>query len=442
MRYSFSNKQIVKNAIIAWLYSFVISLFLVIVFSNLYEYPMLEIIASFAISISVATFYAIVAYFINANKSFSVDGKGICFYVKNKVVKIIAFNEIIETDISYSMLFKSVRIITLKTQTEKIAFSINFKVYQLIRDYFPIFNDRKEESLINFTSKYKLKTLLMQYCVIVFYFATGMLIVSPIISSILKKYSKFYAESMKLFFSLAVFIFLLIFIGYTLFFFYKFFAYARHTLRYDGALKLEYYKFNRQKKNNQINNVIGIKQVKSIFSFLFNVEQVYIIWKNDKDIVQNDFIPFCLSSEDVQKLKKIFFAEEEKIEPINKTTYKYLIFPLSLIFVGIVGLSILFTPWFLILFLAIAPCTWENLKNRGSFVGEGIVAVNNGAFSKKTYIFKTNEIKGLACTDRFFETKSSYASYEMYIDGYSGVYLIGLFNRDLEQKIVEKIKDK
>ena len=74
-------------------------------------------------------------------------------------------------------------------------------------------------------------------------------------------------------------------------------------------------------------------------------------------------------------------------------------------------------------------------------MGEGIVVFNNGVFSKKSYIFKLGEIKGISVTDRFFETKTTYASFEVFVDGYSGIYILGFYDRSLEQKIVEKIKD-
>ena len=61
--------------------------------------------------------------------------------------------------------------------------------------------------------------------------------------------------------------------------------------------------------------------------------------------------------------------------------------------------------------------------------------------TKRIYTFKISEIQGITKTERFFETKAPYATYEIYIEGYSGVYVLGVYNRQLEQKIIEKIKD-
>jgi len=441
MRYNFSKKQVIKNSLTAFLYAFILSTFLIAVVSNLYNNFWIEILAAFSISVSVAIVFSMVNYIFYLRKTFEIDENGIIFYVKDKVVKTIEFSSVIETDISKSMIYGNNRVIALTTEKETIRFSINYKVYQRIRHFFPIFNDRKDESLIRLTPKYKLKTLLMQYSIIVFYFSVAFMILAPMVVNLLKKYSAFYYESTRLFYLLCIGIFALLILGYTLYFFYKFFTYSRHSLRFDGTLKLEYYRFNKQKRNNEIKNIIGIKHVKSIFSSLFNLEQIYIIWKNERDIVQNDFVPFCLTSQDVKKLKSAIFNEEEKLEKIPKKVGLHSIFTLVVFTFAIIVLSLLFSPWCLMTSLIVLPCIVANFKTRGSFVGEGIIPLSNGVLTKRIYTFKIPEIQGVTVTDRFFETKSEYATYEIYIEGYSGVYVMGVYKRDLEQKIIKKIKN-
>ena len=441
MRYYFSKKQIIKNSLLAFVYTFIVSLFLIAVLSNLYSNILLELLAVFSVSLAVAIVFALINYIFYKRKTFSVDESGIVFYNKDNVIKKIDFSSVLETNIARGIIFAKNRVITLKTQEEAITFTVNGSVYQHIRGFFNIFNDEKESGLINFTPKYKLKTLLMQYCVIFFYSAVLLLIVTPIISALLKAYSKFYADAIRLYIGLCVFVILSILIGYTIYFFYKFIAYAKHSLRFDGTLKLEYFRFGKQKHNYEIKNIIGLKKVKSIFSFLFNLEQVYIIWKNDRDIIQNDFIPFCLSKQDVQKLESVLFNEQIKSEKIKKKTYFYEIFPVTISTFVTVGLSLIFTPWFLLLLLIIASLGLANLLNRSSYVGEKVVALTNGLITNRTYIFKVEQIKGVTITDRFFETKCPYACYEILLDGYSGVYAMGVYERDLEQKIIKKLKD-
>lgn len=441
MRYNFSKKQVIKNSITAFVYSLIVSTFLIAVISNLYFNVVLELIACFVLSLSFAGLFSMVNYVRYLSKTFEIDKEKITFYIKNKAVKVLYFTQVIETDISKSLIYGNNRIITLTTEKETIRFSINYKVYQHIREFFPIFNDRKDESLIRLTPKYKLKTLLMQYCTIIFYFAVAFLILAPIVVNLLKKYSSFYHESTRLFFVGSLTLFILLMLGYTIYFFHKFFVYSRHSLRYDGGLKLEYYRFNKQKRNNEIKNIIGIKHVNSIFSFLFNLEQIYIIWKNDRDIVQNDFVPFCLTRQDVKKLKDAIFGEDEVLEPLPKKLSVYSVFTLCVFTFAITLLSILFSPWCLMLFLIVVPCLISNFLTRGSFVGDKIIAISNGVLTKRIYTFKISEIQGITKTERFFETKAPYATYEIYIEGYSGVYVLGVYNRQLEQKIIEKIKD-
>ncbi len=440
MKYNFSKKQVIKNSMLAFVYSFIITLFVIAIISNLYTNVWLEILASLTISLSVAVVFSLINYISYLSKTFTIDKEGITFYIKEKPVKTILFKNLIETNIAKSFLYGNNRVVSLITEKENISFSVNYKVYQHIRGFFPIFNDRKDESLIRFNNKYKIKTLLLQYCIISFYFATACMVISTIVVGLLKRYSVFYKEAIRLYFIVCIAFFCLIFLGYTIYFFYKFFAYGRHSLRFDGTLKLEYYRFNKQKCNYEIKNVIGVKHVKNIFSFLFNLEQIYIIYKNDRDIVQNHFVPFCLTSQDVAKLKLALFDEQEKLEKISKKSIFYSVFPFVLTSVGLVVLSILFTPWLLMFFCLIIPCFIANFKTRSSYVGDKIISLSNGVLAKRIYTFKTKDIKAITITDRFFETKSPYAAYEILIEGYSGVYVMGVFDRDLEQKIVEKIK--
>ena len=440
MRYSFSKKQIIKNSILAYIYSLICTTFLLICVSELYYKLALEFLACQAISVSVAIFYAVCAYSRRSRKTFSIDEQGIIFYIKNKEVKRIEHSELIETYISKSI-FKGNRIINLTTQSGTISFAVNYRVYQRIRHFFPIFNDQKEKGIIEFTNKYMLKTLAMRVTVIVFLFALATLIFSPILLGLLYKASDHFKQAKKVYFIFLVASVSALLVAYVIYFFVKFFMYKRHSIRYDGTLKVEYYKFGKQKNNLEIKTIQAVREVRSVFSKIFGLVQVYLIHKNADGLIVNDLIPFCLTQEDANKLKSLIFTEQPTLKKAKKSCYGFCVFPIILMTALTVFLSVLFTPWFLFGLLAVALYYLFYIKNREWGLGEKVFSFSCGTFSKTVYTFKSEFIKGVGVSQRFFETRLPYAYYEILTEGENGVYLLGPYEKDLAEKIKEKLKD-
>lgn len=440
MRYNFSKKQIIKNSLIVFVYSLIISLFLLACISQIYSNFGLEILACISLSLGVTGIYALFGYLLHARKTFSVDEECVIFFLKNQEVKRIYHNELIETNIAKSI-FKGNRIINLTTKTETVSFAVNFRVYQRIRGFFPIYNDRKEDGLIKIDRAYKYKTLFMRLSVMVFYSAVLSLILTPIMLGLLYNISDFYSQAKQVYFLFLGLGIVTLLVCYVIYFYFKYFFYSRHLLRYDGALKVEYYKFGKQKCNYEIKSIAGIKEVHSIFSNLFGLVQVYLIHKNSDDVIVNSIIPFCLTKQDADKLKKEIFGEQIRLEKPSKKIYCHCLFPLLLISLLILFLAKLFTPMFLFAFIGIAMYYAFYIKNRACGVGDKAFAFSGGALSKAVYIFKAESIKGFTATERFFETKAPYLCYEILVEGENGVYILGLYERDLSEKIKEKLKD-
>jgi len=440
MKYNFSKKQIIKNSFIAFIYTFIICAFISACISQLYYNFLLELIACINVSIGVTAIFAIISYLRHSRKTFSVNEQGVYFFVNGKEVKRILHSELIETNISKSI-FKGNRVINLTTNEETISFAVNFRVYQRIRGFFPIFNDEKKESLIAIDSPYKLKTLAMRLCVMLFFFSVVALIVTPIMLGLLSEISDHYQDAKK-----AYFIFMLSLLGvlvvvYLVYFFVKFFMYARHSIRFDQTLKVEYYKFGKQKCNFEIKDVQGVKEIRSIFSKLFGIEQVCIIHKNTDDVIVNDLIPFCITLEDAKKLKQAVLNEEVVENSPSKKIYGYCAFPIILVSALIIFLSVLFTPVFLLSFIGLMLFYAFFIKHRGYAIGEKVIAFSCGSISKSVYTFKCEYVKGFTATERFFERKTPYLSYEILIEGENGVYVLGPYERELAEKIKEKLKD-
>ncbi len=440
MRYNFSKKQIIKNSFIAFCYTLIICTFILACLSQIYYNFWLELIACISISIGVTAYFAIISYLRHSRKSFSINEQEIIFFIKGKEVKRIALADLIETNIAKSI-FKGNRVINLTTKSETISFAVNFRVYQRIRGFFPIFNDKKEDGLITIDGKYKLKTLAMRLCLIFFFFSLVTLIVTPIMLGLLTNIADHYEDSRRIYFFLMAGMLVALLLVYLAYFFIKFFLYTRHSIRFDGALKVEYYKFGKQKCNFEIKDVEGIKEVRSIFTRLFGIEQVYIIHKNTDDVIVNDLIPFCITLEDARKLKKEIFKEECVESSPSKKIYGYCVFPIILLTSLIIFLSILFTPVFLLAFVAVALFYAFFMKNRGYAIGTKAMCFSCGSVSKSVYTFKCKYVKGFTATERFFERKMPYLSFEILIEGENGVYVLGPYERALVEKIKEKLKD-
>lgn len=440
MRYNFSKKLIIKNSLLTFLYSFILSLFLLACISQIYSGISVEILACASLSLGIALLFAMISYLRHSRKTFSVDENAIIFFLKNQEIKRIYHSDLIETNIAKSI-FKGNRIINLTTQKETVSFAVNYRVYQHIRAFFPIFNDRKEEGLIKIDKKYKYKTLYMRLATICFYSVLVALILTPIMLGLLYKISNFYLQAKKVYLIMFAVIVLTLIISYIVYFFFKYFMYSKHTLRYDGSLKVEYYKWGRQKCNYEIKRVQGIKEVHSLFSFLFGIVQVYLIHKNPDDVIVNSFIPFCLTKQDVKKLKAEIFNEDILVEKPKKKIYAFCLYPIILSASLIIFLSVLFTSSFLFAFIGLALYYAFYIKNRAAGVGEKTLCFVGGALSKTVYTFKAEYVKGFTATERFFETKMPYLCYEILMDGENGVYILGPYERNLSEKIKEKLKD-
>ncbi len=440
MRYNFSKKQIIKYSLITFLYAFIINLFLLACISQIYSGVGLELLACVSLSLGVTALFALVSYLRHSRKTFSVDEQGIIFFIKNQEVKRILHSELVETNIAKSI-FKGNRIINLTTEKETISFAVNFRVYQRIRGFFPIFNDRKEDGLIKIDSKYKYKTLRMRLTVILFYSLVLSLLLTPIMLGLLKSISDYYQEAKRVYFTILVVIIAVLLVTYTIYFFVKYFLYSRHSLRFDGSLKVEYYKWGKQKCNYEIKSIEGIKEVYSLFSFLFGIVQVYLIHKTTDDVIVNSFIPFCLTKQDAKKLHDEVFGEEVVMQKPGKKIYAYCAFPIILISSLIIFLSVLFSPAFLFAFIGLLLYYAFFIKNRSVGIGEKTLKFVGGSMSKTVYSFKANSIKGFTATERFFETRTPYLCYEILIEGENGVYILGPYERILSEKIKEKLKD-
>ena len=230
-------------------------------------------------------------------------------------------------------------------------------------------------------------------------------------------------------------------VSYVVYFFYKYFMYSRHTLRFDGSLKMEYYRFGKQKCNYEIKNIEGVKEVHSVFSFLFGIVQVYLIHKNADDVIVNSFVPFCLTKQDAKRLKNEIFKEEPDLKRPGKKIYTYCAFPIILLSSLIIFVSILFTPMFLISFVGVLVYYAFLIKNRAVAIGDKTLCFEGGSLSKTVLTFKAESVKGYTATERFFESKMPYLSYEILLEGANGVYILGPYERDLSEKIKEKLKD-
>lgn len=440
MRYNFSKKQIIKNSLITFLYAFIINMFLLACISQIYTGFSLELLACVSLSLGITAIYATVSYLRHARKTFSVDEEGIIFFLNNQEVKRILHSELVETNIAKSI-FKGNRIINLTTKNETISFAVNFRVYQRIRGFFPIFNDRKEEGLIKIDSKYKYKTLYMRLTVILFYSLILSLLLTPIMLGLLYSISDYYQTAKRVYFIILLVIIGVLLITYLVYFYIKYFMYSRHSLRFDGSLKVEYYKWGKQKCNYEIKSIAGIREVHSIFSFLFGIVQVYLIHKTTDDVIVNSFIPFCLTKTDAKKLRDEIFGEEVLVQKPGKKIYAYCAFPIILISSLIIFLSVLYTPNFLFAFIGVFLYYAFFIKNRAVGVGENTLCFVGGSMSKTVYYFKREIIKGFTATERFFETKAPYLCYEILIEGENGVYVLGPYERNLSEKIKEKLKD-
>ncbi len=440
MRYNFSKKQIIKNSFIAFIYTFIICCFILACISQIYYNFWLEIIACLSVSLGVTAIFSVLSFLRHSRKQFSINEKELIFFINGKEVKRIEHKDLIEINIAKSI-FKGNRVINLTTKEGNISFAVNFKVYQRIRGFFPIFNDKKEEGLIVFNGKYKLKTLAMRLCVLTFFFAVITLCVTPIMLGLLREVSDHYADAKKMYFLFLTISLCVLVATYLVYFFVKYFLYARHSIRFDGTLKVEYYKFGKQKCNFEIKTIEGIREVRSVFTRLFGIEQVYIIHKNTDDVIVNDLIPFCITKSDAEKLKKEIFKQQCDIISPSKKVYGFCAFPIILLSSLIIFLSVLFTPVFLCAFIGVGLYYTFYIKNRGYAVGDKILAFSCGSLSKTIYTFKCEYLKGFSATERFFERKMPYLSYEILIEGENGVYILGPYERGLAEKIKEKLKD-
>lgn len=453
MRYKFSKTNIVKTTLIWFLFSLFLSLFLLVfvLSDSVFLSDGIEVLSCLGIAIGVGLISFSISFVTYSKKTFSIEERNgekmLVTYVGEKEYRIINLSEAVGINIFKSKLFKT-RTVKITDGNDLFTMSVSETVYNEISSDLPYYFKSKKESLVEIKSGYKLKTLAMKLCVIAFYGFLAILICVPSLMGAIKgiahryNVSDFSYEKSKHVAIIVSFILTgICLIGYLGFFFIKFFAFKDYKIRIDDKFTVEYKRFSLQKINYDAKTIIGIKRVRSVFSFLFGLEALYIIWQNaDKEGVHNDCIPFCLKKEDCDKIESVLLGEEnsQKVRNSKKTLF-YCIFPCVLSFA--VTLVASFFYGFSLMLLLTLPAFYfvGYFRNRYYKIGEEKIIFSCGFSSRAVYVLKAKRIDGITTSKRFFEKKLPYSSYEILLHGYNGCVPLGVYDDKAYEIIKKKI---
>ncbi len=451
MKYKFSKINIVKTTLSWFLFALFLSLFLLvfILSDSVFLSEGIEVLACLGIAMGTALISFCSAFTSYEKKAFSIEERNgekiLIVYKGEEEYRTINLSEAIGINILKSKLFKT-RTVKITNGDDLFTMYISEKVYNEISSELPYYFKSKKESLVEIKSGYKLKTLAMKLCVIAFYGFLAILIFVPSIMGAIKgishryNVSDFSYEKSKHVAIIVSFILMGICLaGYTIFFFIKFFAFKDYKIRIDDKFTIEYKRLSLQKINYDAKTIIGIKRVRSVFSFLFGLEALYIIWQNaDKEGIHNDCIPFCLKKEDCDKIERVLTGDENSPKVRNsKKTLLYCIFPCVLSFA--VTLVASFFYGFSLMLLVTLPAFYYvgYFRNRYYKIGEEKITFSCGFSSRAIYVLKAKEIDGITASKRFFEKKLPYASYEILLHGYNGCIPLGVYD-DKAYEIIKK----
>ncbi len=451
MKYKFSKTNVFKNTILAFVFTFVLStLILVTLSDSLFLSTWLEIFACFFISTGFAIIclcYSVIDY---DKKSFDIveeNGSEILILYKNgKEYKRFDLSKVVGINIFKSHLYFNTRVIKITDGNDLFKMTISESVYKKISSRLPYYFKSQKDGLVEIKSAYKLKTLVLKLCVLCFYCFVIFLILTPAICGTIKEIPNRY-EALNFNYKKAKKVIVMasfiisggVLISYSIYFFFKFFMYRNFKIRITDNFTLEYYRLSRQKINYDLKTIVGIKRVRSLFSFLFGLEALYVIWKNSgKEGIHNDCIPFCLTKSDCDKIENALLGSENSEKKKNsKKTYFYCIFPLILSLALVTFASFLYG--FALMLVLFFPVFYffGYYRNRYYSIGETKLLFSCGFLVRNKYIIKASEIQGITATKRFFEKKLPYSTYELLLPGYNGCIPLGVYD-DCVCEIIKK----
>lgn len=456
MKYKFSKTNVLKTTVFWFFFALFLSFFLLVfvLADSVFLSSWIEVSACGGIAIGAALISFCCSYISYGKKSFTIeerDGqKLLIVYVGDKEARVINLSEAVGINILKSKLFFNTRLVRITTGDDLFKMSVSEAVYREISSDLPYYFKSQKEGLIEIKSGYKLKTLAMKLCVIFFYGVLAILVVVPSIMGAVKGISHrynvanfSYEKSNRVVLIVSFILLGICLAGYTGFFFVKFFAFSGFKIRIeDGKFTMEYKRISLQKSNYDTKTVIGIKRVRSVFSFLFGLEAFYVIWENaNKEGVHNDCIPFCLKKEDCDKIETLLLGEENPQKARNsKKTLFYCIFPCVLLFA--VALTTSFFYGFSLMLLLILPAFYfvGYFRNRYYKIGDEKVVFSCGFASRAIYVFKVKSIEGVTTSKRFFEKKARYSTYEILLHGYNGCLPLGVYDDKAYEILKKKIE--
>jgi membrane protein YdbS with pleckstrin-like domain len=408
---------------------------------NIYRISFLEVIASLGIGLGFAVLYGIIKNEFFNEKSIIIENKEIKIVAGNKT-DIYKFKEIKALDIISTALLKMVGIISIKIETEECCVKIYLQnkdkkefLNQMPRKILPV-NKKNEKG---FGKDIKLN-LLVNLLRTTEFFLIGSLCIMPATLVMVAK------SSVDMVWKCAAVVYLSLLAVQLILFLVKNIKYYDYEYFIDeDKISITCGRIVNKTFYLSIENITAVYFSHNFISRLFNLYRINLLTRGSgKGIIETNYFPFMINKTDAQQLMLKLVPEKAVNSPINKpdkkTVLPSLVIWLLPVFLVIV-VSILGTPWFLLLLNPIALFLIITFKNNGKIIEAGYYVMQKG-FLSTTRIFipliKIERIDSLmTVTCRILDM----AYIEIYLSGYRAVVFGSYYYKSEFDNFVKNINE-